>query len=113
MEQGHAAVRFVNPTTGGDVMPTIRAEFHRFRPGTETRTTREVGSSVYQVFEGRGRFVLDGEVRVVEKGDLVVVPSWTAWQIQAETGCDLFKFGDQPIVEKLNFNRTFVEGEEK
>ncbi|WP_366139842.1 hypothetical protein [uncultured Kocuria sp.] len=40
-------------------------------------------------------------------------PSWTAWQIQAETGFDLFTFGDQPIVEKLNFNRTFVEGEEK
>lgn len=113
VEPGHAAVRFVNPTTGGDVMPTIRAEFHRFRPGAQTRTVREVGSSVYQVFEGRGQFVLDGEVRVVEKGDLVVVPSWTAWQIQAETGFDLFKFGDQPIVEKLNFNRTFVEGEEK
>ena len=113
VEPGHAAVRYVNPTTGGDVMPTIRAEFHRFRPGAATRTTREVGSSVYQVFEGRGRFVLNGEVRAVERGDLVVVPSWTAWQIQAETGFDLFKFGDQPIIEQLNFNRTFVEGEEK
>ena len=33
-EPGHAAVRYTNPTTGGDVMPTIRAEFHRFREGT-------------------------------------------------------------------------------
>src|SRR5690625_2452056 len=54
VEQGHAAVRYVNPTDGGDVMPTIRAQFHRLRPGVETRTVREVGSSVYQVFEGRG-----------------------------------------------------------
>ena len=36
VEQGHAAVRYVNPTTGGDVMPTIRAEFHRVRSGTAT-----------------------------------------------------------------------------
>src|SRR5699024_4741520 len=27
IESGHAAVRYVNPATGGDVMPTIRAEF--------------------------------------------------------------------------------------
>ncbi len=33
VEQGHAAIRFTNPTTGGDVMPTIRCEFHRLRPG--------------------------------------------------------------------------------
>ena len=52
MSQGHAAVRFTNPTTGGDVMPTIRAEFHRLRAGATTEAVREVGSSVWQVFEG-------------------------------------------------------------
>jgi len=31
MEHGHAAIRYVNPTTGGDVMATIRCEFHRLR----------------------------------------------------------------------------------
>ena len=41
VEQGHAAVRYVNPTTGGDVMPTIRAEFHRLRAGRhDTRPPR-------------------------------------------------------------------------
>jgi len=45
VEPGHAAIRFSNPTSGGDVMPTIRAEFHRLRPGTETAARREVGSS--------------------------------------------------------------------
>jgi gentisate 1,2-dioxygenase len=39
--QGHAAVRSVNPTTGGDVMPTIRREFHRLRAGAGTATRRE------------------------------------------------------------------------
>ncbi len=75
VEQGHAAVRYINPTTGGDVMPTIRAEFHRLRAGTVTPARREVGFSVFQVFEGRGQVVLDGVEHPLEKGDLFVVPS--------------------------------------
>ena len=78
VSQGHAAVRYTNPTTGGDVMPTIRAEFHRLRAGATTETVREVGSSVWQVFEGSGSVVLNGETRTLAKGDLFVVPSWDA-----------------------------------
>jgi gentisate 1,2-dioxygenase len=44
VEAGHAAVRFSNPTTGGDVLPTIRADFHRLLAGTVTAARREVGS---------------------------------------------------------------------
>ena len=76
VEQGHAAVRYINPTTGGDVMPTIRAEFHRLRAGTETPMRREVGSTVFQVFEGRGAVVMGGQTHRVEKGDIFVIPSW-------------------------------------
>ena len=108
--QGHAAVRYVNPTTGGDVMPTIRAEFHRLRPGTVTTTRREVGSSVFQVFEGRGVVTLDGDERRLDKGDMVVVPSWCAWSLAAEGPFDLFRFSDAPIVERLGFARTQVAG---
>ncbi|MFL4473077.1 cupin domain-containing protein [Paeniglutamicibacter sp. MACA_103] len=110
VSQGHAAVRFVNPTTGGDVMSTIRAQFHRLRAGASTETVREVGSSVYQVFEGRGAIVINGERNLLEKGDLIVVPSWAAWSLEAETEFDLFQFGDQPIIERLNLNRTYIEG---
>ena len=106
---GHAAVRYINPTTGGDVMPTIRAEFHRLREGTLTPQTRTVGSVVFQVFEGRGRFHIAEEVHDVETGDVVVIPSWVPHRIEAETSLDLFSFGDQPIMEKLGLHRTLVE----
>ena len=66
--QGHAAIRYTNPTTGGDVMPTIRAEFHRLRAGASTEAVREVGSSVWQVFEGSGTVVLNGETETRRKG---------------------------------------------
>lgn len=107
---GHAAIRYVNPTTGGDVMPTIRAEFHRLREGTKTALRREVGSTVFQVFEGRGAVELGEQTLRLEKGDIFVIPSWVAWSLEAETSFDLFRFSDAPIIERLNFNRTWVEG---
>lgn len=109
--QGHAAIRYVNPTTGGDVMPTIRAEFHRLREGTETPSRRDVGSTVFQVFEGRGAVVMNGETRKLEKGDIFVIPSWVSWSLQAETQFDLFRFSDAPIIERLNFQRSMIETE--
>ncbi|MCK0089964.1 cupin domain-containing protein [Rhodococcus sp. F64268] len=107
-EPGHAAVRYTNPTTGGDVMPTIRAEFHRLRAGAHTRERRDVGSVVFQVFEGEGRFHLGDQSHDVVKGDMIVVPSWTEWSLETDNGVDLFAFSDAPIVERLHFNRTII-----
>lgn len=109
LERGHAAVRYVNPTTGGDVMPTLRAEFHRLRAGTTTRQRRDVGSAVWQVFEGRGQAKVGGQTFPLEFGDLFVTPSWQPWHVEAETDLDLFYFSDSPVIERLGFNRTFIE----
>lgn len=107
--QGHAAIRFVNPTTGGDVMPTIRCEFHRLRGGASTALRHEVGSSVWQVFSGAGRIVLGGSPHDLETGDLFVVPSWVSWALHAgDEGFDLFRFSDAPVIERLGFARTWV-----
>ncbi|MGF0116753.1 cupin domain-containing protein [Promicromonospora sp. Marseille-Q5078] len=108
VEQGHAAIKYTNPTNGGDVLPTMRCEFHRLRAGARTAIRREVGSSVWQVFEGGGTVVLDGERRDLVKGDLFVLPSWTAWSLEAESEFDLFRFSDAPIVERLHFQRAYL-----
>ena len=113
VEQGHAAVRYINPTTGGDIMPTIRAEFHRLREGTATATRREVGSTVFQVFDGSGAVVMGGERHELEIGDMFVIPSWVPWSLEAETRFDLFRFSDAPIMERLHFARTHVEGTDR
>jgi len=110
VEPGHAAVRFSNPTTGGDVMPTLRAEFHRLRAGAATATRREVGSSVWQVFDGRGTVRVGDLEWAVDRGDLFVVPSWVPLTVGADTGLDLFRFSDTPIFERLHADRVQVEG---
>ena len=114
VEPGHAAVRFSNPTTGGDVLPTLRAEMHRLRAGTTTAGRREVGSAVWQVFDGWGRVTVGDREWDVSRGDLVAVPSWARLQLRSaagqDGGLDLFRFSDTPIVEHLHTYRVEVEG---
>jgi len=106
VEPGHAAVRFTNPTTGGDALPTMRTEMHRIAGGTRTRRYRTSASSVWQVFGGAGTVSLDGTDRVLEHGDVFAVPSWTELGLQAEEDLDLFTFSDAAVFEKLNLLRT-------
>ncbi|MGY1841459.1 MULTISPECIES: cupin domain-containing protein [unclassified Modestobacter] len=118
VEPGHAAVRYTNPTTGGDVLPTIRAEMHRVRRGAETAPRREAGSSVYQVFDGSGTVTVGDASWRVERGDLFVVPSWQPLSVRSEAGSsdsdsgalDLFRFSDTPIFEALHLDRLQVDG---
>lgn len=105
VEPGRAAVRFTNPTTGGDVLPTVRTEFHRLAPDTGTATRQEVGSSVFQVFEGTGQVTVGDASWTVEHGDLFVVPSWQPLTLATEHGLDLFRFSDAPIFEQLHLHR--------
>lgn len=111
---GHAAVRFTNPATGGDVLPTLRTEMHRVARGGETAPVRETGSSVFQVFDGSGTVTVGDAKWSVSRGDLFVVPSWTSFTIRSEASAsdsdsgalDLFRVSDAPIFEALRLYRT-------
>jgi len=113
---GHAAVRYVNPATGGDVLPTIRAEFHRIVRGAETAPVHETGSSVYAVFDGSGTVSVGDTTWSVTRGDLFVVPSWHGFSAKSEAGTtdsdegalDLFRFTDAPLFEALHLDRKEI-----
>ena len=92
-------------------MPTLRCEFHRLRAGAATPVTHEVGSSVWQVFEGEGTVVLGETEHRLHTGDLFAVPSWVPWSLHADSQFDLFRFNDGPIVDRLHFTRTYVPGQ--
>ncbi|MFJ6015327.1 cupin domain-containing protein [Streptomyces sp. NPDC092952] len=114
VEPGHAAVRYTNPHDGSDVLPTLRAEFHRVARGAETAPVRETGSSVYQVFDGSGVVTVGGKSWTVTRGDLFAVPSWEPFTARSEAGTtdsdegslDLFRFSDAPVFEALKLDRT-------
>ncbi|MFG1667865.1 cupin domain-containing protein [Streptomyces sp. Y7] len=117
VEPGHAAVRFSNPADGTDVLPTVRAEFHRIASGAETAPLRETGSSVYQVFDGSGVITVGDRSWSVTRGDLFVVPSWEPFSARSQAGpsdsdsgaLDLFRFSDAPVFEALRLNRTQLD----
>lgn len=110
IEPGHAGIRFSNPTNGRDALITLRTEMHRLRAGAHTATRRTVGSSVWQVFRGRGTVSLDGRDIEVAEGDLIAVPSWCPLGIEAGTDLDLFTFNDAPVYEALDLARTDCTG---
>lgn len=91
---------------------------HRIRRGVETAPRREVGSSVYQVFDGSGTVSVGDQRWTVRRGDLFVVPSWQSLSVRSEAGTsdsdsgalDLFRFSDSPILEALHQHRVHVEG---
>ena len=87
--------------TSLSVNTMLRAEFHRLAAGNRTTPCREVGSAVCQVFDGSGRVDVGGSGWDLQRGDLFVVPSWTAVWLETDDGLDLFRFSDTPIVEKL------------
>ncbi len=109
LTDGHAVVRYVNPETGGDVLNTMRLAMHRIVAGALCEVVQEVGSSVWQVFEGTGSVTVGaGSTAVrheVERGDVFVVPSWSPVRIVAASTLDLFMFSDAPVIEKLGLHR--------
>ncbi len=108
VEPGHAAIRFTNPTSGGDALTTIRTEMHRVRAGASSRTSRTTASSVWQVFDGTGVMIVGEQHYDLAHGDVVAVPSWYEVTIEATTDLDLFTFSDAPIMDKLSLLRTEV-----
>ncbi len=107
---GHAAVRYINPSTGLDALRTIRTEMHRLVAGSSTRATRAVGSSVWQIFDGHAVVELDGIPHELGPGDLFAVPSWCALRITARGSVDAFRFGDDPVYEALGLHRVTDAG---
>jgi gentisate 1,2-dioxygenase len=104
--RGVASVRYADPATGRDIMPTLRAELHRVLAGHRTATTRTAGSGIWVVYRGSGATVIDGRRFRWTAGDMLVTPSWAAVDHQAEDDADLFLVSDGPALEALGLART-------
>ena len=99
------ALEYVNPQTGGSVMPSFTAWIQMLRPGIQTQAHRHVSSAVYHVFEGHGATIINGTRFEWEQGDMFVIPSW-AWHEHCNTSKDeraiLFSIHDTPVMVALN-----------
>jgi gentisate 1,2-dioxygenase len=98
---GHL-LRYVNPATGGEVLPTLGCRLQLLEHGTQTRAHRHTASVVYHVAEGHGYSVLDGHRFDWEAGDTFAVPIW-CWHEHAapESDAVLFSFTDEPVLAAI------------
>jgi gentisate 1,2-dioxygenase len=99
---------YVNPATGGHVMPTMGASIQRLMPGQHTKAHRHTGSFIYQVAKGRGHSIIDNRRLDWQERDIFCLPSW-AWHehingSSTEDAC-LFSFHDLPVIESLGLYR--------
>jgi gentisate 1,2-dioxygenase len=104
--QRTASVRYADPATGRDVMPTLRAEMHRVLAGHRTATARTAGSAIWVAYRGSGATVIDGRRFRWTAGDMFVTPSWAAVDHEATDDADLFLFCDRPVLEALGLARA-------
>jgi gentisate 1,2-dioxygenase len=98
---------YLNPNTGGSVMPTLGCYIQLIRRGVHTKAHRQANSAVYHVFDGRGYSVINGQQFHWERGDFFVVPPW-AWHEHASEGQNaaiLFSVQDTPVMKALGLYR--------
>lgn len=105
-ETGTASLRFVDPTRGTDVMPTMRCSMHRVSAGAKTRTSRRNGSSVWVTFRGSAVATIGEERFYLDEGDMFAVPSWCPISIEATHDADFFCTSDAPVFEALGLDRA-------
>jgi len=101
-------MEYVNPVTGGPIMPTLGAAMQMLRAGEHTQAHRHTGCAIYQVARGKGFSIVDGQRFDWQERDIFCVPSW-AWHEHAngsssEDAC-LFDFNDLPVIRSLGLYR--------
>ena len=99
---------YVNPATGGPVMPTIGASMQMLRPGEHTKAHRHTGSFIYQVAKGSGFSVIDGKRYDWTERDIFCVPSWAMHEhanLSSSDDACLFCFNDLPVLRSLALYR--------
>ncbi|MGE8678302.1 MAG: cupin domain-containing protein [Achromobacter marplatensis] len=101
-------LEYVNPATGGPVMPTIGASMQLLRAGEHTKAHRHTGSYLYQVAKGSGFSIIDGKRYDWTERDIFCVPSWAIHEhanLSANDDACLFCFNDLPVMRSLALYR--------
>ncbi len=103
---GARTVRYVNPATGGAVMPTLDCYAARLSRGVPTRSKRTTYNVICLVVSGHGRSTIGEESFEWSQHDVFTIPHWTFARHEAAGGdADLFMVTDKSAFERLDLVR--------
>jgi gentisate 1,2-dioxygenase len=98
-------VRYINPTTGGWVLPTMGAQLALLPQGFKGEEYRSTDGTIFVCAEGKGRTTIGGKVFEWTQNDVFVAPPWTPYSHHAEKESVLFSISDRPAQEALGIWR--------
>lgn len=103
-------VEYVDPVTGGSVMPAMSFRCQLLRRNEKTQRQRKMASTVYCVLEGNGSTEIAGQRFDWGPNDVFVVPNW-AWHRHLPGNDDaiLYSVTDEPVMKKLGLYRQEQE----
>ena len=102
---------YVNPWTGGPVMPTIGCRVSRLPRGFCGRPRRTSANTIFHAVEGEGMALVGDVAMAWVKGDTFAVPNWTYYELRNGSGSEhatLFSYTDEPMRRSLGLFREQV-----
>jgi gentisate 1,2-dioxygenase len=98
-------IRYVNPTTGGDALPTISAGMRLLPDGFRTAPYRSTDGSVIVLVEGSLKATVGDKEITLSPKDVLAIPAWSSVTLEAAGETVLFNFSDAPVHQKLGLWR--------
>ncbi|HUZ75453.1 MAG TPA: cupin domain-containing protein [Stellaceae bacterium] len=98
-------LEYVNPATGGPVLPTMSAFMQLMPAGFATLAFQSTASFVYAAIEGSGRTTIGDRVFTWGPHDIFAVPAWFPHRHEADEESVLYSFSDRGVLAKLGLLR--------
>jgi gentisate 1,2-dioxygenase len=103
---GARTIRYVNPMTGGPLMPALDCYAKRLCKGVTTKPVRTTWNAVCLVVSGEGRATIGESNFAFEQHDVFSIPHWSWASFEARRGnADLFIATDRSVYERLDLAR--------
>jgi gentisate 1,2-dioxygenase len=97
--------RYLDPATGGWVMPTIATMLRLLPAGFRSAPYRSSDSMVLVAVEGRGAIDIAGARFDLAPRDIVVVPGWLIYTISADDDLVVFSYSERAAQDRLGLFR--------
>lgn len=102
-EHGSSEVDYINPETGGDVLPTMGFTAQMLKAGQPVNPPIRSSSAVYHVVKGSGKTTVRGKTISWCAKDTFSVPVFSPLRHIADEDSFLIRIHDRPLQEKLGY----------
>jgi len=98
---------FAHSVDGGATLPSFACELQMLTPQRKTRAHRHLSTTIYHVFRGSGRTIVDGETLEWGPGDIFLIPPWASHNHENRGAEDaiLFSMDDWPTTDAIGLYR--------